>query len=69
MDEGNSNRAALARAGRLGGLTAWGRNRARKLDDCARGGRNAMARHGGRAQAYRMAMRRWYPGSFGDVGR
>ena len=69
MDEENSNHDALARAGRLGGLTAWGRNRARKLDDCARGGKTAMARHGGRAQAYRMACKRWHPEMFGDVGR
>jgi len=67
MDDGNSNHEALARAGRLGGLTAWGRNRERKLDDSARGGKAAMDRHGGRAHAYRMAMIRWHPASFGPV--
>jgi len=64
MDDGNSNHEALARAGRLGGLTAWGRNRGRMLAASTKGGEQTMARHGGRAHAYKMAMIRWHPKSF-----
>jgi len=50
--------------GRLGGLTAWANSRPRMLAASSKGGRTTMARHGGRAWAYRLALKRWHPELF-----